>query len=508
MADTTTQIRSLIVGDDVRWTNFTNYQRNTQYLRPLGSPTVVTFSFENTLPSYMMAAAASTARPLTDAEKNNVRAAASIWDNASGLVMMEVGAGQGQIAISAYDFRTTGNNGFEGIASYPGFGAGGDVYLNTANEITVGLSLHELGHALGLKHPFEPLRTGVTLPAAEDNSTNTVMSYTGGFKNQIGPYDQAAIQYLYGPNVSTDKVYPAGYTAQSYLAANPDLLRAFGTNLGAANYHYLAAGIWEGRSTTFDGLEYIASNADLVRAFGADEQAGANHYVYSGYQEGRSTSGFNPFAYLASHRDLEAAFGRDAKAATLHYISNGVAEGRAVTFDADGYLATNRDLMIVFGSDRKAAARHFLGYGRNEGRNTTGFDANAYLAANADLRVAFGTDTAAATRHYVDSGFREGRPTFVYTSSTSSRAAMASSLEMTGGENQFQSGISSFAGFAAASEPQLTDVLPRLSAAVPETNPIIQPDMTMPVGLMGFGTFAREEDALTIGFINSGSNWF
>jgi serralysin len=57
--------------------------------------------------------------------------------------------------------------------------------------------LHELGHALGLKHPFEG---DATLPSAQDNSNNTVMSYTsaGGNHSTYSQYDVAALNWLYG----------------------------------------------------------------------------------------------------------------------------------------------------------------------------------------------------------------------------------------------------------------------------------------------------------------------
>jgi hypothetical protein len=57
--------------------------------------------------------------------------------------------------------------------------------------------LHELGHALGLKHPFED---AITLPAAQDTTQNTLMSYTeaGGAQTQFQQYDIAALNWLYG----------------------------------------------------------------------------------------------------------------------------------------------------------------------------------------------------------------------------------------------------------------------------------------------------------------------
>ncbi|MEO1106190.1 MAG: M12 family metallo-peptidase, partial [Pseudomonadota bacterium] len=57
--------------------------------------------------------------------------------------------------------------------------------------------LHELGHALGLKHPHDGENQ---LPGRFDNTNNTVMSYEwrGGNKSEFQPYDKAALQALYG----------------------------------------------------------------------------------------------------------------------------------------------------------------------------------------------------------------------------------------------------------------------------------------------------------------------
>lgn len=57
--------------------------------------------------------------------------------------------------------------------------------------------LHEIGHALGLGHPFDSI---YTLPASQDNTDNTVMSYTwtGGNKTTYQSYDLLALTWIYG----------------------------------------------------------------------------------------------------------------------------------------------------------------------------------------------------------------------------------------------------------------------------------------------------------------------
>ena len=103
---------------------------------------------------------------------------------------------------------TKWNYSFNGSNTITAYTADAYVYLDNAtfagtnNNPAVGSSgfevlLHEIGHAMGLKHPFED---GITLPGAQDNTANTLMSYThvGGPYATFSPYDVAALLFLYG----------------------------------------------------------------------------------------------------------------------------------------------------------------------------------------------------------------------------------------------------------------------------------------------------------------------
>jgi Ca2+-binding RTX toxin-like protein len=155
------------------------------------------------------------------AEKAMAKKALKMWEDASGIRFLEVKKSDAELkfqwewnwyTITAWaEFPELTRDTFDGWTDQARDESGGNVYLNTQSrsEITrnpnfmLYVLLHELGHALGLKHPFHKMPHNKELLGSDlDNVKHTVMSYTGGDVDMgpvgLGALDIEAIRALYG----------------------------------------------------------------------------------------------------------------------------------------------------------------------------------------------------------------------------------------------------------------------------------------------------------------------
>lgn len=131
--------------------------------------------------------------------------------------------------------------------------------------------------------------------------------------------------------------------------------------------HWLTNGIKEGRasSTILDLGFYLANNPDLKAAYGTDYEKLYNHFITSGYKEYRKSSAlFDGSYYTEKYADVASSF---ADQYLRHYVENGQAEGRraSLTFDPDYYWYIRPDVYNAWPDDYTMCAKHYAGHGVN-----------------------------------------------------------------------------------------------------------------------------------------------
>ncbi len=206
-------------------------------------------------------------------------------------------------------------------AYYPGnYAPGGDIWFGTQYNFSLAklgnyyftTAMHELGHALGLKHSQEAGGPGnVALPSAHDSSEYTVMSYrsyvgastTGGYTNEAYGYSQTymandilALQTMYGADYTThsgNTVYTWNPTTGQQFINGVGQLAPGGGVGGSANRIYET--VWDGGGVDTYDLSNYTTNLSINLNPGASSvfspvqlaNLGNGHYasgnVYNAY---------------------------------------------------------------------------------------------------------------------------------------------------------------------------------------------------------------------------------
>jgi serralysin len=273
----------------------------------------LTYSFVSTASAFLYPGEEAAVGEVSDAIKNNVRQIMQKYSEVLPFNLVEVPdrpPSEGQIRIMF-------SNG-DGISDFYAYAylppqessgvsqqIGGDVHLTRNYETNPNLAfssgpgsygyetlIHELGHALGLKHPndyegfilSDGQQTGTDvgphLSFQKDNDTNTVMSYnfagTGGRTPMA--FDVRALQNLYGLNNfnSTDTIYK--FDIGTFFDVKQSIWDAAGNDtldfsaLPATDSYYFDMNEG-GRNTTnsaLNGATYIGFNDPDARTYTTD----------------------------------------------------------------------------------------------------------------------------------------------------------------------------------------------------------------------------------------------
>lgn len=248
------------------------------YAGLIGAPKVFYYCFAQSAPGYFSAEDAKEFQAFNTSQQTFAKKAFAYISTVVDLAFVETTDPTGVNTI------VLTNNLQDGSAGYAYFPydepEGSDLFLNFSGNSASNLTpadgrysaltlIHELGHSLGLKHPFTTkdatgnVDGGPALPELEDSTEWSVMSYNDSPTNyhlKYSPFDLAALQYVYGPSkaATTDTTYLLNSASLNMIWDGGGFDTLDGSTQTAAMTLYLEPGCWG----------YIGQQSDLITGNG------------------------------------------------------------------------------------------------------------------------------------------------------------------------------------------------------------------------------------------------
>jgi Ca2+-binding RTX toxin-like protein len=258
---------SALLPDDANGSIFSNY---------LGSAKTFYYTFPSAIPSYSPSRDGTGFQAFNASQIESTRSTLAYIQTLIDVRFVESTTAA---RTNTLTFASNDQSSSAGYAVYPDDSLrGSDVFIDNSarySTFTPGtygalLLIHEIGHAIGLKHPFDEkdadgdIGEPPYLQGVEDSTEWTVMTYndsTDHYQMAFRPLDIAALQYLYGPATNqrtSNDTYRPSMTEGTFVwdGAGTDTIDLVAATAGVTAY--LTPGYWS----------YIGQKAERITAPG------------------------------------------------------------------------------------------------------------------------------------------------------------------------------------------------------------------------------------------------